>query len=267
MLEEGLAASRELGDNERSSTALYNLGEVLRWQGELKAARTMYQQSEDLSKQIGDQSGVAYAMFSLGDVSTAEGDLAAARAHYDDSNNLRNQMGEKGNVAETQMALAILSIEEGHAVEAASTLTQVREEFHKEGSADDEILADTLLARIYLSQGKIIDAQKETAYVHDLSANSQDFSVRLRASIGEASVESAAGKSEAAVRILDDTIASAKRSGYVEYELESQFALGVIDRATGKAAAGQSLLNEVRQKAQLKGFHLIANKASKANTR
>ena len=29
MLEEGLAASREIGDQERTGTALYNLGEVL----------------------------------------------------------------------------------------------------------------------------------------------------------------------------------------------------------------------------------------------
>ena len=264
MLEEGLAASREIGDNERTSTALYNLGEVLRWQGDLKAARTMYRQSEDLSKQIGDQSGVAYARFSLGDVSTAEGDLSTARAHYNDSLNMRSQMGEKGNVAETQMALAWLSIEEGHIAEAASTLTQIREEFRKEGLADDEILADTLLARVFLSQGKVAEAEKETSSVHDLLANSQDFSVRLRASIVQAAVEAAAGRSQSAVRILEETIASAMKSGYLEYLLEAQLALANIDGAVGKVAAGKTLLSDVRKQAQSKGFHRIADEAAKA---
>ena len=264
MLEEGLAASREIGDQERTSTALYNLGEVLRWQGDLKGARSMYQQAGDLSKQIGDQSGIAYAIFSLGDVSTAEGDLNAAREHYNESIKLRIQMGEKGNVAETQMALALLLIEEGRAGEAESTLTQVREEFHKEGLADDEILSDILLARVLLSHGKIADGEKEISAVHDLLANSQDFSVRLRASIVGATVQAAAGKPQDAVRTLEETIASANKPGYVGYALDAQLALGEVEAESGKTAAGLSLLREVQKQAHLKGFHLIADKAARA---
>jgi len=265
MLQEALAASREIGDQERSSTALYNLGEVLRWQGDLKGARSMYQQAGDLSKQIGDQSGVAYAMFSLGDVSTAEGDLNAARAHYNDSLVLRTQMGEKGNAAETQMALALILIEEGHAGEAASTLTQVREEFNKEGLADDEILADSLLARVYLSQRKVAEAEKEISAFHNLLANSQDFSVRLRAMIVGATVEAAAGRSADAVKSLEETIASAKKSGYVGYLLEAQLAMAEVEAASGKAAAGVSLLKDVQNQARIKGFGLIADKAARAS--
>jgi serine/threonine protein kinase/tetratricopeptide (TPR) repeat protein len=264
MLEEGLAASREIGDQERTSTALYNLGEVLRWQGDLKGARTMYQQAEDLSKQIGDQSGVAYAMFSLGDVSTAEGDLDAARKHYNESIKLRTQMGEKGNVAETQMALALLLIEEGHAGEAENPLAQVQGEFRKEGLADDEILADILLARVFLSQGNVAEAEKETSAVHNLLAQSQDFSVRLRASIVGATVQEAAGRPEDATRILEETVASARKSGYAGYLLEAQLALGDAEAASGKVAAGLSLLRDVKSQAELKGFHLIADKAGRA---
>lgn len=267
MLEEGLAASREIGDDERTSTALYNLGEVLRWQGDLKGARAMYQQAGDLSKQIGDQSGVAYAMFSLGDVSTAEGDLIAARARYSDSLKLRTQMGEQGNAAETQMAMALLSIEAGNAREAASTLNQVRGEFHKEGLADDEILADTLLARILLSEGKVAEAEKETASAHELLTNSQDFSVRLRAMIGAARVQAASGKTDEAFRTLDDVIASAKKSGYAGYLLEAQLVLGSIEATTGEVNSGMALLRNVRKQAQLEGFHLIAKKAAQSSAK
>jgi eukaryotic-like serine/threonine-protein kinase len=267
MLEEGLTASREIGDQERTSTVLYNLGEILRWQGDLNGARKMYQRAEDLSKQIGDQSGVAYALFSMGDVSTAEGDLPAAREKYNESMALRSKMGEKGNVAETQMALAVLLIEEGHADEAENTLTQVREEFRKEGLGDDEILADTLLARIFLSQGKIVDAERETSAANKLMAQSQDFSVGLRAAIGDARVEAAAGKPADAIRVLEQTTASTRKSGYLGYQLEAQLALGEVETASSKLAPGLTVLKEVQAQAQLAGFHLIARRASLAEAR
>ncbi|MGA2979541.1 MAG: tetratricopeptide repeat protein [Terriglobales bacterium] len=262
MLEEGLAASREIGDQERTSTALYNLGEVLRWQGDLKGARKMYEQAEDLSKQIGDQSGVAYALYSLGDVSTAEGNLSAALDYYIKSITLRTQIGEKGNVEESQMALALLTFEDGDAIGAENSLREAREEFRKEGIRDDEILASILLARILLSQGNLADAQKETSGVHDLLAGSQDFSVRLRASIVEGRVQAAAGRPEDAIRILQGAIASAKKFEYVGFQLEAQLALGEVETASGKVAAGHSLLADVRKQAQARGFRLIASKAA-----
>jgi eukaryotic-like serine/threonine-protein kinase len=262
MLEEGLAASREIGDQERTSTALYNLGEVLRWQGDLKGARKMYEQSADLSKQIGDQSGVAYALFSLGDVSTAEGDLAAAQDKYNESLSMRTQMGEKGNVAETQMALALLLIERGQPGEAESPLQQVKEEFRKQGLGDDEILADSWLARIALAQGRVSDAEKQTSAVHDLLAKSQDPSVRLRAAIVSAQVQSANGQSEDAARTLQDTITTAKQFGYYGLQLEAQLALGQIQKISGNPA-GLTLLADVRKQGQQKGFQLIATKAAR----
>ena len=265
MLEEGLAASQEIGDQERTSTALYNLGEVLRWQGDLKGSRKMYEQAEALSKQIGDQSGVAYALYSLGDVSTAEGLFVAALDYYNQSITLRTQMGEKGNVAESQMALALLQFEEGDAIGAEGSLRDAREEFRKEGIGDDEILANALLARILLAQGKLADAQKEFSEVHDLLAKSQDLSVHLRASVAEAQLAAADGRPQDAIRILQTTIASARKSGYLGYQLESQLALGEVEKTSGKTTAGVSQLAVVRKQAQMKGFSLIADKAERAS--
>jgi len=266
MLQEGLAASREIGDQERIGTALYNLGEVLRWQGDLGGARRMYEDSEQLSKQIGDQSGVAYALYSLGDVSMAEGKLEAARDKYNQSMDLRTKIGEKGTAAETQLALASLLIDEGHAGEVGDSLASVKQEFHKDGLADDEILANVTSARAFLAQDKVADAQKEVAAVPDLLSKSQDFSVRLRASITQAQVEVASGKHEAAIRLLEDTIASASKSGYLGLQLEAQLALGQVQIAAGKVAAGQKLLSEVAARARERDFQLIAGKAASAKS-
>jgi serine/threonine protein kinase/tetratricopeptide (TPR) repeat protein len=267
MLEEVLTTTREIGDQQRESMALYNLGEVLRWQGDLNSADKMYEQAQALSKQISDQSGVAYALSSLGDVLTAQGELSAAREKYNQSLAMRTQMGEKGNAAETQMALDLLLIEEGHAGEAENSLREVGNEFHTEGLTVDEILADGLLARVLVMQKKVRDAEREIAAAHNLLPKSQDFSVRLRTSIAEAQVEAAAGKGEDAIRVLQETIASAKKSGYEGLRLEAELALGEIEIASGHAAAGTSRLADVKKQAQDKGFRLVANKATQASAK
>src|SRR5579871_2630637 len=263
MLEEGLAASRELGDQERTSTALYNLGEVLLFKGDLKGARRMYGESESVSKQIGDQSGVAYALFSLGDVATAEADLSGARQKYNESMALRTQMGEKGNIAETQMALAALDIEAGHFSDADKVLQQAHLEFHQEGLGDDEILADVLLARESLAQGKPSDAQSEISASQGLLGKSQGYSERLRASIEQAEVQAAIGKQQDALRILRETVAKAKKSGYLGYQLEAELALGEVEKKFGEASAALNDLSEARRVAQQKRFLLIAGKAAR----
>ena len=95
----------------------------------------------------------------------------------------------------------------------------------------------------------------------------QDFSVRLRAATVGATVEAAAGRPEDAVRILEETITSAKKSGYAGYLLEAQLALGEVEAASGKATAGRSLLREVQSQAKLKGFRLIADKAARTSAK
>jgi hypothetical protein len=52
---------------------------------------------------------------------------------------------------------------------------RLEKNFGKEGLGDDEILADTLLARVLLSQRKVADAEKETSAARNLLAKSQDF--------------------------------------------------------------------------------------------
>ena len=131
--------------------------------------------------------------------------------------------------------------------------------------ADDEILANSLLARILLSQGRLADAQKEFAEVHDVLAKSQDLSVHLRAPVAEAQIAAADGRPQEAIRMLQTTIASARKFGYLEYQLESQLALGEVEMTSGRAGAGLSLLAEVRRQAQQTGFQLIAYETTRVS--
>jgi predicted negative regulator of RcsB-dependent stress response len=190
--------------------------------------------------------------------------LNSARDEYNQSMDLRTKIGEKGTAAETQLALASLLVDEGHADQVMESLRNVKEEFHKDGLGDDEILANIMSARALLAQGKVADAQKAIAGVPDLLAKSQDFSVRLRASIIQAQVEAAGGKYDMAVHGLQTTIANATKSGYLGLQFEAQLALGQMQIAAGEVAVGQSLLSDVAARAQERGFQLIASKAASA---
>ncbi|HLV87774.1 MAG TPA: tetratricopeptide repeat protein [Candidatus Sulfotelmatobacter sp.] len=264
LFEQAIAASREIGDQQRVSIAEYNLGEVLHLQGDLKGARKMFEQSRDLSKQLSDESGVGYALSSLGDLLTIEADLAAARDQYNQAIALRNQIQEKGNAAETQMALANVDREEGHAADAEQKIRQARDQFRADGLSDDLVLANAFLAEALLAEGKTSEAQKETTALRELLSKSQDFSVHLQASIATAQVQAAAGSRDQAIRSLAETIANAKKLGYLGLQLESQLALGQIQASSSKPADGVKLLTAVKEQAQQRGFRLIANKASRA---
>jgi lipopolysaccharide biosynthesis regulator YciM len=146
------------------------------------------------------------------------------------------------------------------------SLRSVKEEFHKDGLADDEILATITAARAFLVQGKVVDAKKEIEALPDLLSKSQDFSVRLRASIIQAQVDAAGGKYDVAVHALQNTIANATKSGYLGLQLEAQLALGQVQIAAGKVATGQKLLSEVADRAKERGFQLIANQAASAKS-
>ena len=67
--------------------------------------------------------------------------------------------------------------------------------------------------------------------------------------------------SEDAVKNLQETITTAKKSGYLGYQLEAPLALGEVLLKSGKRSAGLTQLSEVRSVAQAKGFGLIAKKA------
>ncbi len=262
-LEEALSASREIGDQERAATAIYNLGETLRMQGDLTAATQMYQQALDLSKSMGDLSGAAYAIAGLGDVLTLQGELSAAKGKYEEALAIRKQIGENGTVAETQLAMANLALEENRLAEADSLLRPVREEFHKEGSTDDEILATMLLTRVLLAGGKPADAERQIAAFRDAAAKSQDFSVRLKSSIVNAEVNARSGKVDSGLRGLKEAIEQAQNRGYLGLALEAQISLGELQFAIGQSSSAKATLGKARSRAQAAGYGLLVSKVDR----
>ena len=203
MYQQALETYRNIGNERSAAGTLSNMGAVYQLQGDLLSANKMYQQALDelpyarrraqsgdrveqyrggsipsgrsggraqdarqalaISKESGDPMTVAEALFDLGQVLAAQGDLAGARGRHEEALKTRLDAGQTGPAAESRLALAQLSLDDGRSADAEEPARQAAEEFHKQDAPDLQALAQEVLARSLLLQGKLAEAGKVIA--------------------------------------------------------------------------------------------------------
>jgi eukaryotic-like serine/threonine-protein kinase len=260
-LQEALEGFREVGSKTSVANALENLASTAISRGDLKAARKMLDEALVIVRTQEIKSEIAWTLTGFGDIDITEGKLADAGREYKEALSLRTEIGEKGSIAESQLSLANLALEEGQPADAEGRLLEAQREFLKEKQVDDELLADTFLARAFLAQHKYAEAEKE---IHDgnvLALHSQNSANRLQFRIATTELETARGQTEPARQALMSILAEAIRTGFIEYQFEARLALGEVEIKSGKVALGQIHLTTLQRDAQAKGFFLIAHKA------
>jgi tetratricopeptide (TPR) repeat protein len=92
LFEESLALRRELGDTRGIATVLNNLGVVAMEQGDTDAARALYEESLTLRRELGDREGTATSLANLAKIALERGDDVAARALYAQSLSLHRDL-------------------------------------------------------------------------------------------------------------------------------------------------------------------------------
>ena len=210
------------------------------------------------------KSEIAWALTGFGDIDITEGKLADAGREYKEALSFRTEIGEKGSIAESQLSLANLALEEGRPTDAEGRLRDAQQEFLKEKQVDDELLANTFLARAFLAQRKYVEAEKEIRDGNVLASHSQNSANRLQFRIAATELETARGLTEPARQALMSILAEATRTGFLEYQFEARLALGEVEIRSGRVAAGKTRLTTLQKDAQAKGFLLIARKAAYA---
>jgi DNA-binding CsgD family transcriptional regulator len=98
-LEASLALWRELGDRPGYAYTLARVGKVVKHQGDLALALALLQESVALFREEKDQRGLALALVGLGEVVCAEGDLLGARSYLLESLQLWRVVGDQWGVA------------------------------------------------------------------------------------------------------------------------------------------------------------------------
>ena len=252
---------RKLNSKSRTALQLGNLGSLLYLQGDLPGAQKALQEAESLNRETGDQRQLSDVLTNLGELFQSEDNLPEARKKKTEALQLQVAVGNKVEAADARLGLAESSIEEGRPADAVEPLRQAIAELKELKSDDEEATGYPILARAYLVQGKLEDAQKAMASGADMTAKSRNRMVQLGAGIVEAQVRAANGAPVPALSSLERIIAETRKSGFYGYQLEARLALAEIESKSGKSAAS-ARLRSLEREARQRGFLLIAKKAA-----
>ena len=111
--EEGLAVSRQLGDEESRVWFLISLGAVELHQGEHTRAAALFEQSLAISRAVQDKGLISMALADLGVVARIQGDLERAEALLAESLALSRDVGDKWRIALSLHSLGMVAFRRG----------------------------------------------------------------------------------------------------------------------------------------------------------
>ncbi len=262
--EESLAIRREIGDRRGVAVALINLAEVLANQGNLAGATAAVDESMAIGLETDSKRTQGYALFTRGQILEAEGHLEEARKAYLDGLAIREQLHETLTIVESRICLAALAIDEDKAAEAETSARSAAQDSQRSKQADDESMANAVLARALLAQDKLDEAGKTIAQSLALLAKSEDLEAHLGLRITEGRVAAASRQTATAARTIEATRLEAVKAGLVGVELEARLALGELEMKSARSAAGRARLELLEKTASARGFGLIARRATAA---
>jgi DNA-binding winged helix-turn-helix (wHTH) protein/tetratricopeptide (TPR) repeat protein len=237
-------------------------------EGRVKDAKLHAQQAVDsMRPSQGAYQYLTGAMIEFGEALEAEGDLAGARSQFEQTLSIREKMGQSDLAAESQVELAALSMEEGHPDRAESLLRTALAEFEKESGDPDSASAYVQLSRALLLQGKAAEAGAALDRAMQFSSAMSSPALKLPAIIQKeriaASSSPVSTASSAAQRDLKSAIATAKKLGYYNLEIEGRLALGQLQLKTNPTS-GRALLTALVSETQTRGLALMARHAQEA---
>jgi eukaryotic-like serine/threonine-protein kinase len=201
----------------------------------------------------------------------ATADLVGARKELEETLALRQKLGESDLVDETQLAVAELLISEGHPERVEALITPILPELEKEKSDPASAEAYVTLSRADLAMGKVADAGAAISHAAKFAAAISDPAVRLPIAVQHARVTVAKvhGSSEElpkARQELSSVLATARRLGYYQIELQARQALAELEARTDLAMA-LSHLNALIAESRGRSLELAARQSEEVLAR
>lgn len=224
----------------------------------------MYQEAASIEHEIGRKILYASSLTQVGRVLRQQGKADEAQQDYRQSLSLEEELGNKSDAAETRLALAELDCDSGKGAEAEQLSRAAVETFRADAYTDEESLAQSLVSRALLQQGKLEEARSAMTEAVRLSQKSQDVLVRLPVMIDQAYVMAAGKNLGGAAAAGQDALTQARNLGLVRLQLEASLALGEIQMKRRNPELGRKRLQNTEENARSKGFALITQKANAA---
>ncbi len=182
--------------------ALYGLGLLVREQGEFARATTLFEECVELHRALGDREGIAQAQLALGDIARDQGDVVQMRTFGEQSLLVFRELGVQWAIGFALNNLALAASLEGDLTHALSLV-------EKGGRLFRSMQADSSLAEVLITQGRIVRAQgdDQAAYTALTEAVQLALAVGPRLLVaaaleGIAGVVAAQNQAELAARLL-----------------------------------------------------------------
>jgi serine/threonine-protein kinase len=256
-----LELSNQVGHRASSAQAMSAIGDVLLEEGDLPGAYKMYQQASAIDREMGRKIIYASNLAEIGQVLRQQGKAAEAEQAYREALSMEEGLGNKSDAAETRLALAELDCDSGKGTEAEQLSRAAVEAFRADAYTDEEGLAQSMLSKALLQQGKLDEARSSIAEAVRLSQKSRDVLVRIPVILDHAHVIAAGNNLGGAEATAQDALAQARNLGLFRLQLEASLALGEIQMQKNHDM-GRKRLVETEKTARSSGFALIAQKAS-----
>ncbi len=260
MQEQALAAFEKTSDRRGAAVTLGNIGGLMIELGDPDGARKYFEQALSRMREISFLSGESYPAAGLGDASFMQGDVAGARKQYEEAFRIAQESHRDDRAAEIQTALAVVAQEEKRFADGEALVRSAIVTFDKDNSVENAVWARAVLARIFLTQGKVGEAQIQAEKAITLSQQTPSQSPRFEAILADAQVKAKTGRTSEAKKGLEVMLASARKFGYRFYEYQARLALAEIELQSHSAAAAPHLA-ALEKDAKDQGLLLVANHA------
>ena len=297
-LEKAILTSRGNGDRHTLIVAEGNLAELLRYEGNIEGAKQLRRQVIEGAREAGDATSEAVSLGAYGSILYAEGDVAGALDAYRGAlaafERVRNRefeplamqkvadalwaqgkldeagtwygkaaklyadMGDSVAARGSNIYASAAEVDAGRASRVVPVLRNAVADCEKQGDPDNEIVAETYLAKGLLETGNAAGAAQEFDRAKTLLAK-QKTSLDAATQILSARIDAANGTPDAALQALHTLLRSLSKAG-VDEQLQTRLAIAQIEFAAGKTE-GRAHLEQVAKDASAKGFGLIARQA------
>jgi tetratricopeptide (TPR) repeat protein len=262
--EASLTLYRKTGARMNVAIELTNIGTLLTHQGDLPGAHRHLEEALAIKRDLGNKSSTAFTLTALAELLLVKGDLAGARKAFEEALAIRMGLDQKARAAVSRLDLAQLLLEENRPRESTDLARETIDTFRNAAAVEDEAIAYALVARGELAQNRSLDAKAAIDRAVALLPRMETRSRALLVKIIAAQVKGKAGDWREPMSSLSTTLAEARRLGLVGIAFEARLALGEMELALGRRAAGRARLAALTKEAEALGFTLIARKAAKS---
>jgi predicted ATPase len=158
LYEESLMLFRRVGDQQRASYCLHNLGNIAHNAGDEVQAEALLRESLAITEALGDLWNRAYCLRSLGDVLIARGDPSGAIKLLEEGRTLCRRLGDRMSEAGTVCSLALVARNAGDVAQAKAFYEEAQALYGEMDHTVGATVCRVDLAELAVSQGEWAEA-------------------------------------------------------------------------------------------------------------